>query len=326
MPTTDLGRLDPVDLRLVWPREESDFTPWLAVEENLTLLADTLGMSLEFVARERAVGPFSADIVCRNPDDDTQVVVENQLEPTDHDHLGKLLTYAAHLEARVVVWIAKRFSDQHRAALDWLNEVSRSGTRFFGLEIELWQIGESPPAPKFNVIARPNDWTGKPGPTDLTSTQRMQLGFWTGFADFVARNGGTVTKTHDPRPQGWLGIAGVGRTGFSLVAVMSTWTEAGGHELRAELQITGQDSDHYFDLLQKQQEEVRKKIEEKHGFDNELEWLNPPGQQKRTILWRFATNFNDPDLRTRQHEWLLGRIEALHGIFAPRVQELPYPK
>ena len=127
MATTDLGRLEPVDLREVWPNEESDFTPWLADQKNLAILGDALGMPLEFVAREEAVGPYSADILCRDSNDGTQVVVENQLESTDHDHLGKLLTYAAHLGARVVVWIAKSFTDQHRAALDWLNEVSETG-------------------------------------------------------------------------------------------------------------------------------------------------------------------------------------------------------
>ena len=178
-------------------------------------LADALGMSLEFVAREEKAGPYSADILCRDPNDQTKVVVENQLGQTDHDHLGKLLTYAAHFNARVLVWVARTFTDQHRAALDWLNEVSETSTRFFGLEIELWQIGDSVPAPKFNVVARPNDWT-KDGvdAAALTDTQRMQLGFWEGFAEFVSRKGTIVKKTHAPRPHNWLGMVGVGRGGF----------------------------------------------------------------------------------------------------------------
>ena len=200
MTITDLGRLEPVDLRKVWPNEETDFTPWLADQSNLEILAEALGMPLEFVEREKAVGPYSADMLCRDSDDGTRVVVENQLGPTDHDHLGKLLTYAAHLGARVVVWIAKSFTDQHRAALDWLNEVSETGTRFFGLEIEVWRIGDSMAAPKFNVVARPNDWTRERDKTELTATQRMQLDFWKGFEEFVARNGTVVTKTQAARP------------------------------------------------------------------------------------------------------------------------------
>ena len=323
MATTDLGRLKPVDLRKVWQNEETDFTPWLADQKNLAILGDALGMSLEFVSREEAVGPYSADILCRDSNDGTQVVVENQLEPTDHDHLGKLLTYAAHLGARVVVWIAKSFTEQHRAALDWLNEVSETGTRFFGLEIELWQIGESAPAPKFNVVARPNDWTKEGTDTaTLTDTQRMQLRFWEGFTGFVARNGMVVTKPHAPRAQNWLGIAGVGRGGFFLYGAMSTWTQAGGHhELRAELVITGEHSNHYFDLLHAD----RHDIENEHEFDEELEWYNPDDVKQRKIYWRLETNFEDPDLLTEQYRWLLDRGEALHRILAPRVGSLPWP-
>ena len=323
MGKTNLGRLEPVALREVWPNEEKDFTPWLAGQENLEILADALGMSLEFVAREERVGPYSADVLCRDSSDQTMVVVENQLGQTDHDHLGKLLTYASHFKARVVVWIARAFTDQHRAALDWLNEVSETRTRFFGLEIELWQIGDSEPAPRLNVIARPNDWT-KEGvdKAALTDTLRMQLRFWEGFAEFVSRKGKIVTKTHAPRPQNWLGVTGVGRSGFFLDGVMSTWTESGGHELRAQLKITGQESDHYFDLLYVNRQE----IEKEHEFDEALEWYNPPGVQQRRVYWRLATDFGDPDKRTEQYRWLLARVEALHDIFAPRVKALPGPE
>ncbi|MCY4399802.1 MAG: DUF4268 domain-containing protein [Gemmatimonadetes bacterium] len=323
MATTDLGRLEPVDLREVWPNEESDFTPWLADQKNLAILGDALGMPLEFVAREEAVGPYSADILCRDSNDRTQVVVENQLESTDHDHLGKLLTYAAHLGARVVVWIAKSFTDQHRAALDWLNEVSEAETRFFGLEIELWQIGESAPAPKFNVVAKPNDWTKERiEPTALTATLQMQLDFWKGFAEFVARKGKIVTKINSPKPQNWLGLSGVGRAGFYLYGVVSTRSETGGHELRAELVITGQDTDHYFDLLNA----GRHDVEEEHEFSDKMEWYNPTGAQQRKIYWRLPTDFGDRDLRTDQYRWLLKRVEALHRILAPRVKALPVPE
>lgn len=322
MATTNLGRLEPVAVREVWPNEESDFTPWLAEQENLGILADALGMSLEFLAREEKVGPYSADILCRDPNDQTKVVIENQLGQTDHDHLGKLLTYAAHFNARALVWVARTFTDQHRAALDWLNEVSETGTRFFGLEIELWQIGDSVPAPKFNVVARPNDWTKEGMDTAaLTDTQRMQLGFWEGFAEFVSRRGKIVTKTHTPKPHTWLGMVGVGRGGFFLHGVMSTWSEAGGHELRAELQITGEDANHYFDLLHADRDEIEKEGE----FGEELEWHNPTGVQQRRVYWRLKTDFANPDQRTEQYRWLLERVEALHRILAPRVKKLPVP-
>ena len=320
MGSNSLESLESIDLRKIWPNEESDFTPWLAEQDNLDMLGNALGMSLDFLDREAAVGPFSADILCQDTETGGKVIVENQLEAADHDHLGKLLTYAAHFNARIVVWITKRFDDQHRAALDWLNEVSEAGTRFFGLEIEVWRIGDSACAPKFNVVARPNDWTkGDKSPRPPTSTQQMQLEFWEGFSEFVFRNGNTVKKINSPRPQNWLGMGGVGRSGFYLSGVVSTWSEEGGHELRAELVISGNNATHYFDFLRRD----RERIDEEFG--EELVWHNPIDVQQRKIFSRLATRFDDPDRRTVQYRWLLERLEALHRVLAPRVQALPSP-
>ena len=129
----ELGQLIKVPLREFWEGEASDFTPWLADEENISLLGDTIGVELEVEAQERNVGPFRADILCKDTLTDNWVLIENQLELTDHTHLGQLLTYAAGLNAVTVVWIAERFTDEHRAALDWLNEITAEGFSFFGL-------------------------------------------------------------------------------------------------------------------------------------------------------------------------------------------------
>jgi hypothetical protein len=152
MAAPDLGRLQRLPLREVWKSESGDFTPWLAQEENLRLLGETIGLDLELESRERDVGPFRADLLCKNTVDDSWVLIENQVERTDHTHLGQILTYAAGLEAVTVVWVAERFTEEHRAALDWLNENILEKFAFFGLEVELWRIGDSPTAPKFNVI------------------------------------------------------------------------------------------------------------------------------------------------------------------------------
>ena len=144
---TKLERLIKVRLG-VWEGEASDFTPWLADEENIGLLGETIRVELEVEAQEKNVGPFRADILCKDTVTDNWVLIENQLERTNHTHLGQLLTYAAGLGAVTVVWIAERFTDEHRAALDWLNEITDERFSFFGLEIELWRIGDSPMAPK----------------------------------------------------------------------------------------------------------------------------------------------------------------------------------
>jgi uncharacterized protein DUF4268 len=152
-----LGRLRRVaNARDVWTSEASDFTPWLA--ENLDVLGNELGMSLTLVATEVPVGDFRLDIQAQTPDG-AVVIVENQLERTDHGHLGQLLVYASGLEASAVVWVAPRFRDDHRRSLDWLNERTDSGVDFFGVEVSVVQIGEAGPrAPVFEVVARPNGW------------------------------------------------------------------------------------------------------------------------------------------------------------------------
>ena len=134
--TPTLGRLTPVDLREAWQGEASDFTPWLAQSDNIALLSEAIGIELEVEAQEQQVGPFRADILCRDTLSNHYVLIENQLDRTDHGHLGQLLTYAAGLDAVTIVWIASRFTDEHRAALDWLNSVTTGEINFFGLEIE----------------------------------------------------------------------------------------------------------------------------------------------------------------------------------------------
>ena len=184
--TKALGRLHAVELRDVWEDEARDFTPWLGNEENLGLLGEAVGLELELETLEAEVGPFAADILCKNIADDTWVLIENQVEKTDHRHLGQILTYAAGLSAKTVIWLAKQFTEEHRAALDWLNENTAEDLSFFGLEIELWCIGDSPPAPKFNVVSKPNDWTREvktrsASVTAPSDTKKTQYQFWTAF-------------------------------------------------------------------------------------------------------------------------------------------------
>ncbi|HET9096425.1 MAG TPA: DUF4268 domain-containing protein [Candidatus Baltobacteraceae bacterium] len=151
-----LGDLRPYDLRKIWQYEDRHFTVWLC--DNLERLGHALGLSLEFRARERAVGPFSLDILAHDTLRDHTVIIENQLEQTDHDHLGKLLTYASGLDARVIIWVAPTFRDQHRAALDWLNRNTSDSLQFFGVSLEAVQIDDSRPAINFKVVVAPNDW------------------------------------------------------------------------------------------------------------------------------------------------------------------------
>ena len=154
-----LGRIASVDLRQAWPDEARNFTPWLADEDNLSLLGSVLGLQLEVEAVEKQVGPFSADILAKEIGSGHWVLIENQIEMTDHAHLGQILTYAAGLDVSTIIWVAREFREQHRAAIDYLNRITDEDHRFFGVKVELLKIGESAFAPSFSVVAKPNNWS-----------------------------------------------------------------------------------------------------------------------------------------------------------------------
>ena len=319
-----LGRLEKVELREIWSGEATKFTPWLAEKENLALLGDTLGMELVLEAQEKDVGPYSADIFCKNTADDSWVVIENQLERTDHSHLGQILTYAAGLSAVSVVWIAQRFTDEHRAALDWLNEISGESAQFFGLEIELWQIGKSLPAPKFNIVAKPNDWTRseKSRAQGLTPNKQLQLDFWLGFREYLLDRE-TPLKPSNPRPQHYMDI-GLGRSGFWLAAIASLWDSAGGgyssQELRAELSTNHYYAEYYYSHLVSRKSE----IEDKLGC--KVTWHNPgEGVRVRKIYVQMSTSLQDKNVRSEQYEWLARNLEKLREIFEKYLQHVQDP-
>ncbi|GAA1205926.1 DUF4268 domain-containing protein [Rhodoglobus aureus] len=191
-----LGRLVAVKPRDIWPHEAQDFTPWLL--KNSVVLSDLLGMELVLEAAEHPVGGFWLDLIGRDEATGERVIVENQLEESDHSHLGQILTYAAGTEATSVVWIATRFRAEHRAALDWLNERTGEDTRFFGVEIHVVRIGDSQPAPAFKLIAQPNDW-GKQvkiaaKSAGMTELERQYQDFWVKFSEAVKSTNPTWTQ------------------------------------------------------------------------------------------------------------------------------------
>lgn len=322
MTIPNLGRLIPVSPREAWHSEADDFTPWLAERENLTLLGKTIGIELELEAQEKSVGPFRADILCKDTATGDWVLIENQLERTDHTHLGQLITYAAGLRAVTIVWVATPFTEEHRAALDWMNDITDTRFNFFGLEVELWRIGDSPLAPKFNVVSKPNDWSktvaeGASRP-ELTETQQLQLDFWTAFRNYASKHAVSITPIK-PLPQGWMGLA-VGRTGFGLHAIASLWNSEREHydtnEVRAELQISNSQSHSYFSLLETEKGEIHAEL----GFP--LTWYAPPDQKMKKIYAR-----RDADLRDRKswrelQEWLTTQLDQMKQVFGPRIQRL----
>jgi hypothetical protein len=157
--TNALGRLEPVDPREVWPSEAHDFTPWLL--GNAQALSEAVGMDLTLEAAEHPIGGFSLDLIGVDTATGDRVIVENQLEASDHTHLGQILTYAGGTSPANVLWLATFFREEHRAALEWLNERTDENTRFFAVRIQVVRIGVSQPAPLFTLVVQPNDWGKK---------------------------------------------------------------------------------------------------------------------------------------------------------------------
>lgn len=317
MNKTPLGRLKPVELRQAWTKESEEFTPWLGREENLSLLGDTIGLELELEAEEKNVGPFRADILCKDTATGRWVLIENQLERTDHVHLGQLLTYAAGLKAVIVVWIAQRFTDEHRAALDWLNEITDERFNFFGLEIELWRIGDSDVAPKFNIACQPNDWQKSigPGTRELSETRQNQLSFWLAYRDYLKGRG--ETKVSRPQPQNWISHP-LGRAGFYLCSVASMFDSV-DHvfkpEIRMEMVIDRENSKEYFAILEGKKSEIEKAIGEA------LTWHNPPDARMRRIYCRRSADIRDQTKWDEQHAWLADKLRCFRDVFGPLIRE-----
>jgi hypothetical protein len=310
-----LGKLIKVSLREAWKHEASDFTPWLAEPANLEELARALGLSeLVPAGTEHQVGDFQLDILCS--DGEGKVVIENQLEQTDHDHLGKTLVYAAGVGARKVIWIAESFRPEHEAALRFLNENTVEDVAFFGVQVELWRIGESPLAAKFEIIVKPNDWTrsGREqarAATAASPTKQLQLKFWTALSADLATSAPQI-RPHAPRPQHWLSSA-IGRANFALNMIANS-TKA---RVGIELWITGPEAKtHFASLLA-----MKPELEAKLGF--ELDWQELPGSE----ACRIATWLQDAPLDAEQRwpdyfAWFAARLMRMNEVFRPAIREL----
>jgi hypothetical protein len=319
MTPLSLGRLERVDLRDIWTTEATEFTPWLARPENLAVLGETLVIDLELEAQERAVGPFRADILCKDSETGRWVLIENQLERTDHCHLGQLLTYASGLEAVTIVWIAARFTEEHRATLDWLNRITDESFRFFGLEVELWRIGDSPAAPKFNIVSKPNDWSHSVAQAaraiddaELSETRVAQRAYWAALNPALNSAGGPVSGNRKPQPQSWMAYS-VGRSDFHLGAVMIRPKK----QIRPELYISGDRAKTFFELLKRQKDTIEREL----GY--RLEWEEMP--VRRDCRISSYLNEVDPEDEAdwpRQHTWLAKRLNDMHRVFAPRIKAL----
>ncbi len=193
-----LGKIKEIDIRSVWTHEQYGFSKWLAEEENIRLLSEELNLSLTDVETEKFVGSYRCDIICKDELTGKSVLIENQLEQTNHDHLGKIITYASGLDADVVVWIVANARAEHASAVEWLNKHTDDDISFFLIEVHAYKIGDSAPAPMFKIIEQPNDFAktvkaiAQKG--ELSKAEKNRLQFWTQFNDVIDQRGKPFNK------------------------------------------------------------------------------------------------------------------------------------
>ncbi len=275
--------------------------------------------------QKKSVGPFSADIPCKDTATDNWVLIENQLERTDHKHLGQLITYASGLKAVTIVWTAHPFTEEHRSALDWLNEITDSRFNFFGLEVELWKIGDSNVAPQFNVVSKPNDWSKSVSEgvaaverEGLSDTKQFQLEFWTQFREYAEANAKAIRPTK-AQADHWMSLS-IGRSGFGLTAIASLWNNEtqsySPNEIRAQVEILSKDAKVYFEKLHEQREQIEFEL----GFP--VLWFNDPAKVSCKIVTSKSVNLNERSDWNNQFAWLLSQLDALHRVFWHRIRDL----
>lgn len=313
MPKLNLGYLEPVDLRNIWTDEAKDFTPWLAEPENLKRLGDVLDMDLELEGTEVSVGPYFADIVANEPNANQKVVIENQLEKTDHDHLGKVITYASGLGAKVMIWIARQVTEEHRRAIDFLNENSAPNMRFYAIEVQAVRIGNSPPAPLFKVIASPNEYAETArNDVNVSGTKAMYLELWNAFREYALQHG-TFLKLRKPSTDYWYTVA-LGRNHFAVSLTVSLYYKRAGCELFID---GGQIAKAAFQLLQQQKAEIE-------AVTGPLDWQELPETQRcKLLVYRNGIDPADKNTWPDLFQWMKEKAELFHKTFAPRVKALP---
>ena len=309
----NIGKLEKVDLRGYWNNEATDFTPWLAKEDNIKQLGDAIGIELEVVGQEQNVGPFRADILCTDQENH-YVLIENQLEITDHKHLGQILTYAAGLNAVSIIWIASQFTDEHRAAIDWLNRITDSDFNFFAIEIQLLKIGDSAAAPLFNIVAKPNDWAKRTKasssnqPSDLSETKAAQLQYWTEYRDYMKSHNAKF-NTQKALPQHWTNV-GIGVSNIWISATVNSLKK----NISIDLNVNFPTKDN-FDALKAKYEESAKE-----AISPDLVWDRLDDKKVSIISLETHFDFKDISTRPEQFAWFKEYIEKYLAFFKPKVK------
>ena len=292
----NLGQLQEIkDLREVWPHEALDFTPWLAEESNMALLADTVGLEITVNETESKVGDFNVDIYASETGTDRRIIIENQLEDTNHDHLGKLITYVSGKNASIVIWIVKRAREEHRAAIEWLNNHTDENICFFLIEIKLYKIGTSDPAVKFEIVEKPNNWTKEvKKQTSNAPAELFRLEYWTAFNEYAftkpeyAKN----FKKRKPSTDHWMSLS-LGSSAYCLDIL----TLKNRNAIAVELYITD-DKSIFHHLL-------AHKADIESDIGHALDWRELPNKKASRVIIEKPVNLNNSVEWNSQFDWII---------------------
>jgi len=302
-----LGKLEKVEnLRSVWEHEARDFTNWLAEEENLNTLGNEIGIDIVLLSTEAKTGSFSTDILAIEAYTDNKIIIENQLEKTDHDHLGKLITYASGHDAKIIIWIVKEALEEHRQAVDWLNEHTDEEINIFLCEIELWKIGNSEKAPKFQIISSPNNWT-KTMKRSLNNIKTLQYEYWTKVKEEIDKN---CTKFKSRKPDAeYFYVISIG----SSLAHMGLLINTRNSEIRSEIFI--RNNRLLFDYLYNLKDDIENEL----GF--KLNWNISEENNSVHIDIIKKIDISDRDNWDESIKWHLNTASKLYDSFSERIKK-----
>ncbi len=301
-----LGRLENVDVRELWKHEQYDFSEWLSKEENIEYLNDILGLTLVDINKEVYVGSYRCDLVATDETTGTTVIIENQLECSNHDHLGKIITYASGLNANIIVWIVKGAREEHRSAIEWLNNNTNKEIGFFLIELHAYRIGDSLCAPKFEPIETPNGFIKNSKNNtliaDMNKSQSERVGFWTMFNDVLSERGKPF-NIRKPSTDSWYNVAiGTSEACISISLVNKD------SNIRIELYIN--DNKDLFDILYSKKDDIENEL----GLS--LEWQRLDNKKASRILYKInGLNFDDHSNYLKLMNEIIDKTIAMKSVF-----------
>lgn len=308
----ELGQLKKIEARQLWKNEARNFTPWLA--DNIDELGNAVGIDLEIENTEVSVGPYSADILAKDTGADRYVVIENQIEKTNHDHLGKSITYASALNASTVIWIATDFTEEHKKALDWLNDCTTDDVSFYGVQVEIWKIDDNREAVRFNVICKPNETfraVRTNTKSELSDTKKFQQGFWSRLREKLFKSK-KFPSLQSPRPQNWYDIS-LGKSGIHLQDFYNTSDKFVG----IRVYICGKIVNDMLPYLTSKKEEIETAIGQK------LQWDPTPKKKDRVIALNYPIDPSKEEEEEKALDWLVEYTIKFREVFLKHIHNKP---